>query len=78
MQKWYEIDKKEDMKILEESVRTKIFFNDRYYNALENILNELKEYRDKISTISEICISESKLHIEPKTAIKEIVEVLGR
>lgn len=78
MQQWYEIDKKEDMIILEESVRTKIFFNDRYYNALENVLNELKECREKICLISEICIDESKSHIKTKDAIKKIVNILQR
>lgn len=33
---------KEDIKILEESLNQKLFFNDRYYKALENLLRVYK------------------------------------
>lgn len=73
-------DIKEDFKYSVEH-RTSIT-NEEYLNAhrkilaIENILNELEKSKNKLNLIAEVCVDESKLHIENSDAIKEIKKIL--
>ena len=69
----------EDIKILEEFVKCNNIFiqidklkTTFTTEALENLINKLKEYKYGMTMISEICVDESKCHITSKDAIEEV------
>lgn len=41
------------------------------------VKEKLEKYKNKLSLISEVCVDESKLHIESSQAIEEIRKILG-
>lgn len=51
----------------------------KQYNIwwVKDLGNYLEKYKNKLSLISEVCIDESKLHIESSQAIEEIRKILG-
>lgn len=53
-----------------------MYINNETHNAIIKLLNEYKKLKEKIVLISEVCIDESKLHIETSKAIKEIRNIL--
>lgn len=64
-------------------LKSEIEIYDQYYclatsQALKIVLNELKESKNKLSLISEVCVDESKLHIESSNAIEEIRKILKK
>lgn len=50
----------------------------KQYNIwwVKDLANFLEKYKNKLTLISEVCVDESKLHIESSEAIKEIRKIL--
>ena len=78
----------EDIKILENSIKAKIFFNDRYYNALENLIKGYREIEENnkaleqgINPSYEETISELEKQLFdsiPKSKIQEKLDELDK
>lgn len=45
-------------------------------NNFDEILSDYKKYKNKITLISEVCVDNSKQHINDRQSIKEIVKIL--
>ena len=50
----------------------------KQYNIwwIKDLANFLEKSKNKLTLISEVCVDESKLHIESSDAIKEIKKIL--